>query len=222
MVWPPPRLPASPRQFLPDKTASSSQAENFSILRGRERQHLLICKIDAVGKDTHDEIREGHGEIRPLATQTIEMVPRQGEKCNRTVRRYGRRPARTSEEAHLADDRMRDDTPDAQGSAVAGGHLDGDATRGEEVNAVRRLALVIQDLRGIDVLALEVSNEVVGGDGWAKLPLEPWLEAWESGMEIKVRLGQQLVFAPRERRIEIREDTIGPLTAEHAAEFERP
>jgi hypothetical protein len=32
-------------------------------------------------------------------------------------------------------------------------------------------------MRAIDILALEVSDEIIGDDGRTKLPLESWLES---------------------------------------------
>ena len=81
---------------------------------------------------------------------------------------------------------------------------------GNEVDRVGGFCFAIQDLRAFDILALEITKEVADPDIWAELVLEPRLKTGGARFRIEICLGEQLIFAPGQREIEIGD---GPVLA---------
>ena len=152
-----------------------------------------------------------------LAPHTLEIGASQREQDGRPVRGYSGGAHRAPEEAHLAHDRVRHDAPHAQAFPIALCDVDRKIAGGHEIDRVGRRALVIEDLRAIGVLALEIGGKIGGPDARTELMLKPPLEAGKADVSVEACLGEQSVLAPGQRDIEVGEGLVPAPAAEEAA-----
>src|SRR5258708_218796 len=183
---------------------------------------LAVGEIDTVGKSAHDEVVEGVRKIGALATHALEVGTCQRKERDWSVRGYGCGARSAPEEAHFAQYGMGRNATHAQAFPVVHCNIDGKRARGEEIDVVGGLALTIEDLRAGDISAGEIRDEVGGGDGRAELMLKPSFEAREVSVGIELRLGEQLIFAPSQREVEIGKELMPTPSAEERAELQRP
>jgi hypothetical protein len=78
----------------------------------------------------------------------------------------------------------------------------------------------VKNLRTRDIFAFEISKKIGGCDTAAELPLQPRLETAHTGIGVETVVGEQLVFAPGERGIEVSEGLVAALGPKEAGALE--
>ncbi len=133
-----------------------------------------------------------------MLLHAIEGFPRQAIDDARLLGDDTRGAGNVPVEAHLAHHRVAHHAakPDRTAELVLDG--DGDATRCQQLDQVRRLALTEQGLPHFELVALEVRRDARHVGGAAQLRGQPGLEAMRRGFS-DLMVHQHHVLAPFER-----------------------